>query len=235
MYPQNTASMPDAMTSSVLAEGFKAELQAWLDTAPDQLPATRLHNKSYASEQWFQLMFHHSILLIHRHRLVAVNRQQQQQELPPSSAYLECASSAQAICQLYRQLYISQRLNDTWGALHVLFLGGVAFLHCLWTSPDVRAFYRLDKVATTCTSCIVVLSVMAERWTAVQPYRDAFDILATATQAMLVDSYTVFAPPELPVFPTFGQDHDQLSDYLSSIAEVGMCPSVQALLSDMIA
>lgn len=234
MYPQNNASSPDAITSSILAEGFKTDLQDWLNSAPDQLVENRRHNNAYASHSWFQLMFHHSILLIHRHRLVTAGRGEDKEYLP-SSVYLDCASSAQSICHLYRQLYISHRLNDTWGALHVLFLGGVTFLHCLWMSPEVRAEYRLDKVATTCTSCIVVLAVMAERWSAVQSYRDAYDMLSGATQAMLAESLTAVMPPELPVFATIGHDYEQISDYLSSMAEIGMCPSVEALLQDMIA
>jgi hypothetical protein len=132
----------------------------------------------------------------------------------------------------YRELYFSQRLNDTWGALHVLFLGGVTFLYCLWSSHEVRMAYRQDKVSAICTSTIVVLAIMAERWTAVAAYRDAFDMLSSATQTMLAERPTALAAPTMPVISPTG--YDQFTDYLSFMTDVGMCSSVEELLSSMV-
>lgn len=132
----------------------------------------------------------------------------------------------------YRQLYVSQRLNDTWGALHVLFLAGVTFVHCLWSSPETRAVYRLDKVSSICTSTMIVLAIMAERWTPVEAYRDAFDMLSTATQTMLVETSSASAAPNVPVISSGATD--QFTDYLSYMAEVGMCASVEELLANMV-
>ena len=231
MYPQTGADRPVQMMSSMLADTFMADLKTWLESAPEQLPSNRAYNNAYGSPEWFQLMYHHSILLLHRRRLVSPGESLGADQTP-ASVYIDCATSAQAICQLYRQLYISQRLNDTWGSLHVLFLGGVTFLHCLWARAETRAVFRLDKVASTCTSCMIVLAVMSERWTAVEPYRDAFDMLATATQAMMAETPMTLVTPVMPVLSSSG--NEQLTDYLSSMAEIGMCSSVEALLTNMI-
>lgn len=229
IYPQTGLEALDN-TSLALIDNFQSELKEWLDNAPDQLPSNRAHNNAFGSPEWFRLIYHHSILLLHRQVLVSHHSSVRPEVT--ASKYLKCAQSAQAICTIYRQLYISQRLHDTWGALHLLFLGGVTFVHCLWVSPETRAAFRLDKVATTCTSCMVVLAVMAERWAAVQPYRDAFDMLSNATQTMLAEGESVPTAPAMPILSSSG--NDQLSDYLSHMAELGMCSSVEALLSNMI-
>lgn len=222
---------------AMIVESFKRELRDWLEAAPQQLSANQLYNNNYGSSEWFEIMYHHSILLLYRHRLVhpgsqSSHRANREQAALSSSIFVECANAAHSICHLYRRLYVTQRLNDTWGALHVLFLGGATFLHCLWISEETRALYRLDKVSATCTACMVVLAVMSERWHAVEAYRDAFDLLSTATQAMLAERAAAITPPAMPVLSA--SVNDQLSDHLSHIAELGMCPSVEALLADMI-
>jgi hypothetical protein len=217
---------------NIVMESFKAELKDWLDTAPKQLPSNRAANNAFGSAEWFRLMYHHSILLLHRHRLVSNNQAVSLNTTEAYSVYMECAHSGEAICSIYRQLYISQRLNDTWAALHVLFLGGMTFIHCLWADPETRAFFRVDKVAATCTSCMVVLAVMAERWEAVKPYRDAFDMLSSATQTMLAESDRMIPSLAGPLLSSSVQD--QLNCYLSSMTEIGMCQSVEEILSSMI-
>ncbi|KAI1375622.1 transcriptional regulatory protein GAL4 [Hypoxylon crocopeplum] len=229
MYPQiGTESAPEMR--SMVVQSFRDELKDWLDTAPDQLPSNRAYNNAFGSTEWFELMYHHSILLLHRHSLVSYQRAPNQDgaRVP---AFLECAQAGERICMLYRQLYITQRLNDTWGALHVLFLGSVTFLYCLWMSPETRAMYRSDKVSATCTSCMVVLAVMSERWAIVRPYRDTFDMLASATQTMFAESQVNSSTHALPALSS---GHDQLSSNLTDMAELGMCSSLEALLSTMI-
>ena len=232
MYPQTGVDTPARMMTSMFAESFKAELKEWRDSAPTQLASNRAHNNAFGSPEWFELMYHHSVLLLYRHSMISQHRSALGDAAGQPSVYLECASSAQAICRLYRQLYMSQRLNDTWGALHLLFLGGVTFLYCLWTSPEARRAFRLDRVSSTCTSCVVVLAVMAERWRAVEPYRDTFEMLADWTQTMLAEVEAAVVPEAMPVFPS--SSNDQLSDNLLMMTEIGMCSSVEALLTDMI-
>lgn len=186
-------------------------------------------------------MYHHSILLLHRFRLV-VNQRSSNPESPATnvvcedpSVFLDCASSSQAIIELYRALYVSQRLNDTWGALHVLFLVGLTYIYCLWNSSETRNAIRRDVVSATCTSCIMVLAVMTERWASVAPYRDIFEMLSNAMQSMFVDMDKGLneSPKGGPVILTSVQA-EQVSDYFMSLADVGMCYSSEQLLMDMI-
>lgn len=225
IYPQVNA---DGLAHSpAIFESFKRELLEWLDAAPHQLPSNQWNNNAFGSKEWFNLMYHQSIIILNHKRLAWQGR-----ESNSSQVYLDCADSAQSICKTYRQLYVTQRLNDTWGALHVLFLGGVTFLHCLWSSAEVRQIYRQDQVSSTCTSIIIVLAIMAERWSAVGVYRDAFEMLASATQTMLFEASTTRVAPSMPVIPPTGQF--QFTDYLADMSEIGMCTSVEDLLSGMI-
>lgn len=226
VYPQVGAEILHQQSLSIL-ESLKGELTAWMESAPEQLASNRMHNNAFASKEWWSLMYHHSILLLYRHRLV-----QNLGATNPSSVYIECAQSAQSICMIYRNLYVTQRLNDTWGALHVLFLGGTTFLYCLWSSRETRIMFRQDKVAGICTSIMIVLSIMAERWSAVAAYRDAFEMLSSATQTMLAEASITSSAPSLPAISAIG--HEQFTDYLSYMTEVGMCSSVEDLLSSMV-
>lgn len=235
IYPQTHDSPSHG--NNMLKDSFKEELQNWMDTAPEQLPQSRAANNAFASPEWYRLMYHHSILLLHRGRLV-VNQRSSNPNSPinvyeDSSVFLECASSSQAICELYRTLYVSQRLNDTWGALHVLFLAGLTYIHCLWSSSETRNAIRRDVVSSTCTSCMIVLAVMAERWAAVAPYRDVFEMLSNATQTMLVDMENgLSGSARGPVLSSI--QADQVSNYFMSMTDVGMCSSIEQLLKDMI-
>ncbi|XXH00784.1 hypothetical protein Hte_007135 [Hypoxylon texense] len=229
MYPQIGTESTAEMRSMII-QSFRDELKNWLDTAPDQLSSNKAHNNAFGCAEWFELMYHHSILLLHRHSLVSF-QQSPNEDGARDPAFLECAQAAERICMLYRQLYITQRLNDTWGALHVLFLGAITFLYCLWVSPETRATYRSDRVSAACTSCMVVLAVMAERWAGVRPYRDTFDMLASATQTMFAESQ---ANPSMHALPALSSGHDELSSNLIDMAELGMCSSIEDLLTMMI-
>ncbi|KAL3295207.1 flavin-binding monooxygenase [Colletotrichum asianum] len=236
IYRETHSVAPHRNSSST--QKFKDELRAWMGAAPEQLVEGCAANNAFGSPEWYKLMYHHSILLLHRRRLVVRQRSSHDQsrwaapECDDASVYLDCASSSQAICELYRTLYLSQRLNDTWGALHVLFLAGLTYVHCLWNSPETRDTIRRDIVSSTCTSCMIVLAVMSERWDAVAPYRDTFEALSNATQAMLVDLETASCMPSGPVLSSL--QADQVSNYFAGMADIGMCSSVEQLLMDMI-
>lgn len=236
IYRETHSVAPHRNSSST--QKFKDELRAWMDAAPEQLVEGCAANNAFGSPGWYKLMYHHSILLLHRRRLVVRQRSSHDQsrwaapECDDASVYLDCASSSQAICELYRTLYLSQRLNDTWGALHVLFLAGLTYVHCLWNNPETRNTIRRDIVSSTCTSCMIVLAVMSERWDAVAPYRDTFEALSNPTQAMLVDLETASCMPSGPVLSSL--QADQVSNYFAGMADIGMCSSVEQLLMDMI-
>lgn len=117
----------------------------------------------------------------------------------------------------------------------------------------------MDKVSSICTSAMIVLAMMAERWSAVEAYRDAFEMLASATQTMLAEQMSILNPivnghmlapldttnmaatgnvmtgPQQPRGPVISSGgYDQFTEYLAYMSEVGMCSSVEELLSSMV-
>lgn len=224
VYPQ--VNDTNVTTPISLIEIYQRELDEWLESSPPQLPSNERNNNAFGSKEWFEMVYHHSILLLHRHSLV--NRHEQ----PSAATFLACAQSGSLLCTGYRQLYISNRLTDTWASLHNLFLGGVTFIYCLWSSAATRAHFRMDSVSKICTACTVVLSVIAERWAYATPYRDAFDMLTQATIAMVVEAATTTTEPSFPVLPSL--ESDKFTGYFENMAEVGICRSVEDLLMTML-
>ncbi|KAL4879281.1 fungal-specific transcription factor domain-containing protein [Aspergillus karnatakaensis] len=224
VYPQ--VNKENSPTPSSIITGFVQELNTWLESSPAQLASNESHNNAFGSREWFEAIYHHSILLLYRYNLVSRHQR------PCAATFLACAQSGAALCTGYRQFYVSNRLTDTWAGLHNLFLGGVTFIYCLWSSADARAQYRLDSVSNICTACTMVLSVMAERWSSAGPYRNAFEMLANATMAMLVDTTTASSEPSFPILRS--PANDQFEGYFAHMAEVGMGGSLEALLSTML-
>ncbi|KAF4965630.1 hypothetical protein FSARC_6593 [Fusarium sarcochroum] len=224
IYPQVSGQSKEIPSGMV--EGFKGELDEWLERSPAQLPSNGEHNNAFGSREWFEMMYHHSILLLHRYSLVG------RLQRPSSATFLACAQSSALLCTGYRELYISNRLTDTWAGLHNLFLGGVTFIYCLWSSPETRTDFRLDNVSNICTACTVVLSITAERWASAVPYRDAFDMLTRATMAMLVETTAMSTEPSFPILTSSASD--EFSRYFAHMAEVGICTSVEDLLATML-
>ena len=224
-------SRPDPAASATAVETFRQRLRAWWDEVP--VPdAENSYGVSFGSNKWFLLSYHHSILLLHRGRLVKVGAEAAEPSPELTAVYLECADSAATICRTYQELYMGAVISTTWGALHVLFLGGLTFLHCLWTSKAAREAYRKDHVSSICTACTIVLVVMAERWSAAAPYRDTFNALAAATQSMLVEEEVSHRVPSLPAIDT--RQQGDMAKFLSNIEEVGMCDSVEHLLGELV-
>lgn len=209
------------------AEQIDQQLREWFERAPLEPKPSSL----FSGRDWLSLSYHHSILLLHRRRLIVGSDSPEMRAHPAIiQSHLKCAKSAKQICRLYREIYFTHAVSFTWGALHVLFLAGLTFLHSLWTSEEVRAACRRDVVAT-CTSCTIVLVVMGERWNVAQPYRDLFNLLADATQAMLAELHDG-VHHQLPVIRR--SDHISISGLLNSISGVGIDRSAEMLLNDMV-
>jgi hypothetical protein len=209
------------------AEQIDQQLREWVERAPSEQKTSAL----FSGRDWLSLSYHHSILLLHRRRLIVGSQYPEMSTNPVIiQSHLKCAKSAMQICRLYREMYFTSTVSFTWGALHVLFLAGLTFLHSLWTTKEVREACRRDVVAT-CTSCTIVLVVMGERWNVAQPYRDLFNLLADATQAMLAESNDGVVR-QLPVMRR--SDHISIPGLLNGISGVGIDRSAEMLLNDMV-
>lgn len=228
IYGVQTPSSPHRQAAGEL----KSRLQQWLVQCPRAMPSHLTNSVPYGSMKWYQLTYHHSVILLHRQSLVTHAREDFPISPEMTSIYLECAESGSILCNLYKELYLGPGMSHTWGALHILFLGGLTFLYCLWASPSCRNVYGRDVVSSTCTACTVSLVIMAERWPAAQAFRDTFLALSDATQTMLAQSPpTDSNEPSLPVINVGANTN--MSRHLAGIHSIGMCLTVEHLLTEM--
>lgn len=181
-------------------ETLRRELEEWRATTPRNLkPDDHLHSHPlsvFVSENWFQLAYHYSMLLLYRHCIMEAPHMAQQNCPSVSSradantrdrAFQVCAENAREICLRYRRLYQSKgaHVQFTWGSLHILFLGGLTYLYCLWRSPQTRQKTKQTTIMQTCMACTTVLIIIAERWSQAGPYRDIFETLSERTMNMM--------------------------------------------------
>jgi hypothetical protein len=131
-----------------------------------------------------------------------------------TQAFVECSVHAREMCLLYRRLYQNATIKFTWGSLHILFLGGLTYLYCLWKSKHVRETARRADVVNTCMACTTVLVIIAERWKTSASYRDIFEALSERTINMICGDGT---RPDTTGTPTvasqrFGTDATPTAD-----------------------
>lgn len=242
LYPTNAAPLdPHDSTKKVLAGDLRKELEDWHAAIPCSLqtPTSNLQRSVYSSKAWFQLAYDHSILLLYRHYIT----------LPPApgeselveNAFEECAQRSREMCLLYRRLYQNSSIQFTWGSLHILFVGGLTYLYCLWKSKRVRQAARQSDVVNTCFSCNTVLVIIAERWSQATTYRDTFETLSEKTIQMICNEGV--AQPEIPsevhqLDPLFATPQPTISqDWLLGLENLPVPNEsewfVQELLQDM--
>jgi hypothetical protein len=182
-----TTTQPSALhsvTGKILAHDLRRELEEWYATIPDPGSHTGSHPLSvFASKAWFQLAYDHSILLLYRHYITLPVPRGEENNV--EKAFAECAYRARDMCLLYRRLYQSSTIQFTWGSLHILFVGGLTYLYCLWKSSGVRATAKRSDVINTCMACNTVLVIIAERWSQATTYRDTFETLSERTIEMI--------------------------------------------------
>ncbi|KAK5679239.1 hypothetical protein LTS10_008054 [Elasticomyces elasticus] len=210
-------------------EEVRSKLQTWLSRRPTVRSQHGNRNVALGSDKWFFLSYHHAMLLLHRPSITGAWKVDDVDRGNLATVQLECAESSAIICTIYRDFYLqSTALYSGWGALHVLFVAGLTFLHCLCVSSEVRLMYGKDRVSSVTTACTIVLVIMTERWAAAQPYRDMFNMLSEKTQAMLAQQDDQ-RQPRLPLVSM-----EQASSGVRSIAGLGMDDSVRHLLADMV-
>ncbi|KAL1872464.1 hypothetical protein VTK73DRAFT_1461 [Phialemonium thermophilum] len=159
---------------------LRAELEEWYATIPPEPPRTGEALSLFGSKDWYDANYSHSILLLHRNHLIETRA------AVPDHIVLECLDAAESISRGYYRQFVTGSVGYTWSALHFLFLAGLTYLHCLWTSPTARSSRLLDNVSSTCMDCSMVLAVMAERWGGAAPYRDIFENLSRRTISMMM-------------------------------------------------
>ena len=98
--------------------------------------------------------------------------------LSPSSQYYQtCLLAARSICQAQKRLQ-QRDGGHSFIAVQTIFVAGITILYCIWTQPEEVWSVSLSNDIRACS---LVLAVMSERTGWVKRYRDAFELLATAT------------------------------------------------------
>lgn len=233
------------------ADPMRHKLEIWHEKTPDQVETgVGGHHSVFSSKEWFSIAYNHTVRLIYRHHLnvsdpgtAAYNYSDQSSSAREAvnSAFIICSNAGREICLLYRHLYISSSVIYSWGSLHMLFLGGLTYLHTLWASINVRRVTKCGDVYTTCAARTMVLAVIAERWKAAVSYRDIFETLAIKTvtmmcdndrEALLVQGLPACRQPWITEQSEIEQSlrHLDWQEWIENVADIGMCEGAQSVL-----
>lgn len=206
--------------------GLRAALEDWLATAPD--PPSRSGNvlSIFCSKDWYNLNHCGTILILYRHHLVDKGT--------PDHIFVECMQAASTVCRVYRRRYIGTLIKATWGTLHCLFLAGLTYLHCLWTSSSACQSVQFHEVSKTCTDCTIVLVAIAEGWEGAATYRDIFELLAGHTLSMIVNRKDQSLLPPRDSTLVDSLERETMSQWISDIGNTGTFDNFDDLLTGYI-
>ncbi|RSL43369.1 hypothetical protein CEP54_015117 [Fusarium duplospermum] len=181
IYPTITkCSLIQEVAKKPLIDQLDKELENWHAEIPQPPDTAGLDPLSvFASREWFKLAYDHSVLLLYRYWIT--HKPPPGEEESVEHALETCSQKAREICLLYRRLFQYQSMQFTWGSLHILFLGGLTYLYCIWKSARVRQAAKKMDVINTCMACNTALVIIAERWSKATPYRDIFEVLSEKT------------------------------------------------------
>ncbi|KAH7123034.1 fungal-specific transcription factor domain-containing protein [Dactylonectria macrodidyma] len=185
IYPTITnTSIGQDVAQKPLIDKLAQELEEWhadIPLPPDISDTDPL--SVFASREWFRLAYDHSILILYRYWITHVPPAGEEHGV--EEALEICYHRARDLCLLYRRLFQSQSIQFTWGSLHILFLGGLTYLYCIWKSPRLRQSARKMEVINTCMACNTALVIIAERWSNAGAYRDIFELLSERTISLI--------------------------------------------------
>ncbi|KAI6803988.1 hypothetical protein KC361_g345 [Hortaea werneckii] len=230
LYPTSNRRTHEGTTSrGPSLEELRKELEDWRAAAPDLIAHHQGKPLSvFSSREWFQLAYDHSILLLYRPYITDTNGGflEPRDDGTVNRAFEECFSRAREMCVLYRRLYQSPTIQFTWGSLHILFLGGLTYLYCLWRSRHIRQIARQADVVNTCMACTTVLIIIAERWKLATSYRDIFEVLSERIISMLCGDQTSSAPVDNARDQmescALEQEEWPLQEWLTGLEDIGL-------------
>ncbi len=205
------------------------ELEKWrASTPPPMKPPPDGILSFFTTTDWNEVSYNYAILQIYRIQ-IADGRNPASDEM-----FLTCLNAAKNICHGFHRQYFGKPTTYTWSALHEMFLAGLTYIYCLWTSPAAREASRHDHVSRTCMDCTMFLVILAERWADAAPYRDIFEVLASRTMTMMADSQQ--GNSVAPVALVQGQDMypEDLPLWMAGISDTGLSIGADWLLSELI-
>lgn len=222
-------TLRDPGIANARVQELSAELDQLQASAPPPIKAGPGGALSlFMTPDWYQINHDYVTLQLYRFQLT------DSKNPPPDNVVTKCMHAAKSICNGFRRQFIGKPTTYTWAVLHELFLSGLTYLYCLWTSPMARETTRQDQVSSTCTDCTMILVILAERWTDAAPYRDVFEALANRTMTMLADKQQgkEVAPDWLVT------EEDQYSasfpQWMAGIADSEISLGLDLILNDLI-
>lgn len=157
-------------------------IQSALDSWRQQIPmfdgTSHEVLSAWTSEEWFELAYSNSVLMLYRTAITTTRDGSHE-------AMLRSSEAAREVCNRYRRVYLGYPVSFTWGALHILFVAGLTYLHCLWSSEKVRQTHKLNEVRSVCAGCSAVMMIIAQRFVSASSYEHIFQELASKTIDML--------------------------------------------------
>ncbi|KAF4461429.1 transcription activator acu-15 [Fusarium albosuccineum] len=240
IYPTITkSSMSQEVAKKPLMDQLAEELEEWHANIPQPPDTGGLDPLSvFASREWFRLAYDQSVLLLYRYWIT--HKPPPGEEESVEQALASCAQKAKEICILYRRLFQYQSMQFTWGSLHILFLGGLTYLYCIWKSARVRQVAKKMDVINTCMACNTALVIIAERWNKATPYRDIFEVLSEKTIGLVCGDERnpqVDKSATTPAAGRGGADSQPLEDWIMELGASEMPTEsewfVQELLQGM--
>ncbi|KAI1630290.1 fungal-specific transcription factor domain-containing protein [Exophiala viscosa] len=228
LYSDIHQSNPPQPAYQARVDELRKELEDWRASIPPRVPHQGEMLSMFSCDEWFDFSYSDTILHLYRGQLTDLKG------TSSDKTFLECMQAAENICHGYRRQLLGKSTTYTWGALHTVFMAGLTYLHCLWSSAAVRGRVRQDVVSSTCTDCTIVLVLIAQWNDAAAPYRDIFEALATRTMTMLVDKGAE-TPTALDFAPQADSlDSENFSQWISDITEGGMADGLGDLLNGLV-
>ncbi|KAJ5100515.1 transcriptional activator protein acu-15 [Penicillium angulare] len=227
LYSKRALADVTGNSAAVSIELLRTELETWKASTPSLVPLSGQALSFFTTKDGFDTDYYYAILLLYRVQIIKSNEASR-------SAFFNCLQAAENILHAYRDQFIGRPTCYTWVALYEIILAGLTYLHCIWTSPDIRQTTRPDQVSSVCTDCTVVLVVMAEKWAAAAPYRDIFEALANRTMTMITDAR--YGESGLPSVFTESVDPDveTLMQWRTDIPHTGISDEIDSLLACLV-
>lgn len=208
-------------------QNIRAEIEIWRA----EIPPTPSHANEelvlFTTEDWYDLEYNYTILQLYRAQIIDHRAE------TTDGAFLDCVKAAESICQSYRRQFVGKRQSCTWTALHELFLAGLTYLHCLWTSSAAQEACGYGKANATCNDCIITLVVMAERWDAAAPYREIFIALANRTMSMMSERIVESASRNMISVGPENHDKEDVTEWMRIVADAGVLQGYNGLLTGL--
>jgi len=208
-------------------QSIRAEIEKWRSEIPPMPSQPNEELVLFTTADWYDLEYNYTILQLYRAQIVD-HRVETTEDV-----FLDCLRAAESICQSYRRQFVGKLTSCTWSALHELFLAGLTYLHCLWTSPAARETSSHGRANNTCNDCTIALVIIAERWDVAAPYREIFMALASRTMSMMRETANENVSKNVASGDSENWAEEDLMEWMRIMADAGVLEGPNGLLTGL--